>query len=93
MAEEFQEPQPIPQDELDDNTIPTTRMASANGVAPHDNAATATGMENSSVDVRVSEATGTAFLGIISLILLLAFMRSQAKIRKLTRELAQAEAK
>jgi hypothetical protein len=101
MAEEFQEPQPIPQDDLDDQTIPQPRIASPihdNGsqananAAPHDNKALSPGMQSSSVDVKVSEATGVVFLGMMALILLMAYMRSQAKIRSLSRELARYEA-
>ena len=41
------------------------------------------------VDVTVSEAVGTTFLGLFTLILLIALLRSQARNRELLRQLAR----
>lgn len=40
------------------------------------------------VDVTVSEAVGASFLGLLALLLLIALLRSQARNRKLLRQLA-----
>lgn len=98
MSDAFQEPQPLPQDNLEDHTVQTPAPA-AEGAQADGGTATgkrdgatpsSTGMENSSVDVKLEETTGVLFLGILTLILLFAYMRAQGKIRELTEALAEA---
>lgn len=43
------------------------------------------------VEVKVVEAIGTTFLGILAVLLLIAFLRSEARYRQLLRQTTQQE--